>query len=292
MRLPSGAKVLNSLTSGTAFDMVSPTVQSTCLMAAIAKYGARVRSSRDLVVGSWPYLPQGCTVHVQGDGAAYWNSQTGQTANAKAYEWAEKTYTKIGNQRVCSDWVYLKVGGYPPYLPMTDPLYGSDRVKECMKRCLVERPGSTNFYTDQNKRCGCARGACPSLKYQRKRFSYKIEAATTTITAQFPSMGQSEDTTQASCRERAVSQYGQKAVAGQSQLVAGNWANRPKGCSVDSNGNWAIYWNGQGVKRSLTASSLGKLVTNTAGGITEDTCLGAAYVYPVVSFSLWSLWIA
>lgn len=85
------------------------------------------------------------------------------------------TYENIG-AGYCNDWVYLPEGGYLEHLAEGHDLYHSDRLRECMNRCLnafqSETPGSKGasgttisnqaFYANNAQNCACFSGACDS----------------------------------------------------------------------------------------------------------------------------------
>ena len=52
-----------------------------------------------------------------------------------------------------------------------------------------------------------------------------------------------EEADKLSCVDRAKAQYGDKITNDSNSLISGDWNDRPKGCSVQSRGDWAAYWN-------------------------------------------------
>ena len=86
-------------------------------------------------------------------------------------------YRHLGAGFCTDDWVYLPEGGYPPLLAETDPLYDSDRLRECMNRCIHAAENSLAgsgaaasteisdqaFYVNGNNQCACASGSCDNF---------------------------------------------------------------------------------------------------------------------------------
>ena len=67
----------------------------------------------------------------------------------------------------CDDWKYLPEGGYPDTLPVSNPLFDADKVRECGNRCIhASRENNGNndkaFYVRYDGRCGCSTGPCNS----------------------------------------------------------------------------------------------------------------------------------
>ena len=52
-----------------------------------------------------------------------------------------------------------------------------------------------------------------------------------------------EEADKLSCVDRAKAQYGDKITNDSNSLISGDWNDRPRGCSVQSEGDWAAYWN-------------------------------------------------
>ncbi len=52
-----------------------------------------------------------------------------------------------------------------------------------------------------------------------------------------------EEADKLSCVDRAKAQYGDKITNDSNSLKSGDWNDRPRGCSVQSEGDWAAYWN-------------------------------------------------
>jgi len=78
----------------------------------------------------------------------------------------------------CADWNYLPEGGYPKLLNEDHKLYDSDRVQECLNRCVDASKKNNNiqsqaFYVDVNSKCACSKGTCQALKGSGYK-SYKI----------------------------------------------------------------------------------------------------------------------
>jgi len=84
-------------------------------------------------------------------------------------------YESIGDG-YCSNWKYLPEGGYPNLLAEGSSLYDTDRIRECMNRCLDAYPGSTSFYvkTSDNNKCGCSSDHCSSRASSSAYTSFRI----------------------------------------------------------------------------------------------------------------------
>ena len=71
------------------------------------------------------------------------------------------------NDGYCDDWEYLPEGSYPAYLDDEDPMYDSDRIRECMNRCLDASDGAISdqafFVRTSDKKCACSSGSCDEL---------------------------------------------------------------------------------------------------------------------------------
>ena len=69
-------------------------------------------------------------------------------------------------QGYCKNYVYLSEGAYPSLLPSTDPLYDSDRLRECMNRCSAQYGQGKGFFTKNvggQLRCACASDTCGTI---------------------------------------------------------------------------------------------------------------------------------
>jgi len=65
-------------------------------------------------------------------------------------------YTLIADSKYCNPWKYLPEGAYPPRLSQSHPLYHSDPIMECAKRCLADTTsGSPGFFLRYNRDCAC-----------------------------------------------------------------------------------------------------------------------------------------
>jgi len=97
-------------------------------------------------------------------------------------------YEVISSDGYCADWRYLPdpYGAYPEHLGPSDYLYNSDKIRECMNRCLsAVSPGLIEghaFYVrTSDSKCGCSTGLCLSTKRSSTGYtSYRIRTATGT----------------------------------------------------------------------------------------------------------------
>jgi hypothetical protein len=79
----------------------------------------------------------------------------------------------------CTDWVYLPEGGYPAFLPASNPVSDKDKKRECANRCIMaaekDKKYSTDaFYVRKDDKCGCARKQCDKQKKNESYSSFKI----------------------------------------------------------------------------------------------------------------------
>lgn len=82
----------------------------------------------------------------------------------------KSAFTVLGGEDgdgYCNDYAYLPEGSFPWHLAVTNPLYDSDRVKECMNRCLDAHNTDNATFADKafyirnsDLRCACATGNC------------------------------------------------------------------------------------------------------------------------------------
>ena len=99
-------------------------------------------------------VPNGCIMHEDGH----------VTYKTYTYERIGDGYERIGDG-YCTNFRYLPEGAYPALLEFGNSLYDTDRIKECMNRCLDAYPGSTSFYvkTSTNNKCACSSDDCSSV---------------------------------------------------------------------------------------------------------------------------------
>jgi hypothetical protein len=85
------------------------------------------------------------------------------------------SYDVLGAQ-ACTDISYLSDEGivYPDLLPEDDPLYNTDRTRECMNRCLDKYPEAKAFVLDANQRCACSLKYCSERGGSSSYSSYRI----------------------------------------------------------------------------------------------------------------------
>ena len=92
---------------------------------------------------------------------------------------ADPAYKLIGHG-YCADWKYLPEGAYPPHLPSTSLLYSTDKITECMNRCLAvskttAQYSPAGFYVDADLKCACSSSGCASQTESPDYKSYRIE---------------------------------------------------------------------------------------------------------------------
>ena len=98
----------------------------------------------------------------------------------------------IAGNGYCKDYINLPEGEYPSLLGSTDPLYNTDRVRECMNRCVfAAEQGYKRYQSDDpisdkafiirrsDQHCRCSSGSCSSIRsdgvYSSKYTSYYTE---------------------------------------------------------------------------------------------------------------------
>ena len=80
----------------------------------------------------------------------------------------EYTYERKAGTGYCNDYIHLDEGPYPPLLNQSDPLYFTDRAKECMGRCLALAANDARYarlafsVRATDSRCTCSKGSCTS----------------------------------------------------------------------------------------------------------------------------------
>jgi hypothetical protein len=65
--------------------------------------------------------------------------------------------------------------------------------------------------------------------------------------------------TKSNCLDRAKEEYGDKVTAKRETLVAGTWGHVPKGCSVQSGGDWSAHWNDKNGKNDGSYTKIGDI---------------------------------
>ena len=98
----------------------------------------------------------------------------------------------IAGKGYCKDYINLPEGFYPSLLGSTDPLYSTDRIRECMNRCVFaaeqgyigiesDDPISDKAFTIRrsDQHCQCSSGSCSSIRsdgtYSREYTSYHTQ---------------------------------------------------------------------------------------------------------------------
>ena len=83
----------------------------------------------------------------------------------------------IAGNGYCKDYINLPEGEYPSLLGNTDPLYNTDRIRECMNRCVfAAEQGYKGIQSDDpigdkafiirsfDQHCQCSTGSCSSIR--------------------------------------------------------------------------------------------------------------------------------
>ena len=99
----------------------------------------------------------------------------------------------IAGNGYCKDYIDLPEGEYPSLLDSNDPLYNTDRVRECMNRCVfAAEQGYKGIYNSydpisdnafiirrSDQHCRCSSGSCSSIRsdglYSSEYTSYYTE---------------------------------------------------------------------------------------------------------------------